>query len=38
MKDEDIVKALNLLIEEAVYDGGDAGGAYHQNQHDLVGS
>lgn len=38
MKDEDIVKALNLLIEEAVCDGGDAGGAYHQNQHDLVES
>lgn len=38
MKDENIVKALNLLIEEAVCDGGDAGGAYHQNGHDLVES
>ena len=36
MKDEDVVKALNLLIEEAVCDGGDAGGPYHQNGHDLV--
>lgn len=36
MKDEDIVKALNLLIEEAVCDGGDGGGPYHQNEHDLV--
>lgn len=36
MKDEDIIKALNLLIEEAVCDGGDSGGAYHQNEHDLI--
>lgn len=38
MKDEEIVKALNLLIEEAVCDGGDSGGAYHQNGFDLVES
>ena len=32
-KDEDkaFVKAVNALLEEAVKDGGDAGGAYHQN-------
>lgn len=38
MKDEDIVKALNTLINEAVCDGGDGGGPYHQNQYDLVES
>jgi len=38
MDDEVIVKALNLLIEEAVCDGGDSGGAYHQNEHDLIES
>lgn len=29
--DKEFVKALNTLLEEAVKDGGDAGGAYHQN-------
>ena len=38
MKDEDIVKALNFLIEEAVCDGADSGGAYNQNEHDLIES
>lgn len=36
MKDESLVKALNLLIEEAVCHGGDAGGAYHQNEYNLI--
>lgn len=38
MKDKSLVKALNLLIEEAVCDGGDAGGAYHQNEQNLIKS
>ena len=31
-----LVDLLNQLIEEAVEDGGDAGGAYHQNQDGLT--
>lgn len=36
-EDEDraFVEALNTLLEEAVKDGGDAGGAYHQNLDEL---
>ena len=30
-KTQAVVKLLNNLIEEAVKDGADAGGAYHQN-------
>ena len=29
------IKTLNILLEEAVKDGGDAGGAYHQNLDEL---
>ena len=36
MKDEVLIEALNTLINEAVCDGGDGGGPYHQNEHDLV--
>ena len=38
MEDEVIVEALNNLINEAVCDGGDGGGPYHQNQYDLIES
>lgn len=38
MKDEAVIRALNILIEEAVCDGGDPGGAYHQNEHGLIES
>lgn len=30
-----IVLGLNSIVEEAVSDGGDAGGAYHSNKDDL---
>lgn len=33
---EEVVDMLNQLIEEAVMDGGDAGGAYNQNQDGLT--
>lgn len=36
MNKELVVKALNNLIEQAVCDGGDPGGAYHQNEDELV--
>ena len=38
MKDENLIKALNSLIEAAVCDGGDSGGAYHQNEGSLIES
>ena len=31
-----VVKLLNDLIEEAVHDGADSGGAYHINQTGLI--
>lgn len=34
-KTEAVVNLLNQVIEEAVKDGGDSGGAYHQNQENL---
>lgn len=34
-EDKAFVEALNTLLEEAVKDGGDAGGAYHQNLDEL---
>ena len=33
---EQLVELINQLIEEAVEDGGDAGGAYNQNQKGLT--
>ena len=35
LKTDIIVTLLNNLIEEAVKDGGDLGGAYNQNQNNL---
>ncbi len=35
-KTNSVVKLLNNLIEEAVRDGADSGGAYHMNQENLM--
>ena len=35
-KTNSVVKLLNDLIEEAVHDGADGGGAYHINQEGLM--
>ena len=35
-KTDSVVKLINNLIEEAVHDGADNGGAYHINQENLM--
>lgn len=35
-KTEAVINLLNQVIEEAVKDGGDSGGAYHQNQEKFI--
>ena len=35
-KTDSVVKLINNLIEEAVHDGADSGGAYHTNQENLM--
>lgn len=36
LKSNAVVNLINNLLDEAVCDGGDAGGAYHQNTDNLI--